>query len=208
MKQGLRTCFISQMFVIPHTHTHTWYRKAWWCFIVSISYVEESLLLRGSCLLVSSPAPARGMSMLLRLRWRLPSKVGEDEPCPLFTMMPGERRSWSCRGDSGRLVTLHIPKLTSSIDFIYYSYGANQSAGLVCSFFLGSVLSLTWTLTMLPLRLLFWLSLTVWLLLHRASNPRIPPTQSPMRQTYRGHASETILWLHYKIMVPVYLKYW
>lgn len=62
--------------------------------------MEESLLLRGSCLLLSSPVPARGMSMLLRLRWRLPSRVGEADPCPLLTMMPGERRSWSWRGDS------------------------------------------------------------------------------------------------------------
>lgn len=43
---------------------------------------------------------------------------------------------------------------------------------------------LTCMLTMLPRRLLFWLSDTVWLLLHSASKPRMPPTQSPMRQTY------------------------
>lgn len=62
--------------------------------------MEELLLLRGSCLLASSPALARGMSMLLRLRWRLPSRVGDADPCPLLTMMPGERRSWSCGGDT------------------------------------------------------------------------------------------------------------
>lgn len=41
----------------------------------------------------------------------------------------------------------------------------------------------TCTLTILPRRLLFWLSDTVMLLLQRASNPRIPPTQSPIRHT-------------------------
>lgn len=41
----------------------------------------------------------------------------------------------------------------------------------------------TCTLMALPRLLLFWLSDTVTELLHRASNPRIPPTQSPMTHT-------------------------
>lgn len=62
--------------------------------MVSSSYVEESLRLRGSCLFGSSGPELRGMSMLLRLRWRLPSRVGEDGET-LLMMMPGERRSVS-----------------------------------------------------------------------------------------------------------------
>lgn len=61
--------------------------------MVSSSYVDESLLLRVRGFF-SSALPARGMSMLLRLRCLLPSSVGEDEP--QLTMMPGDSRSWSC----------------------------------------------------------------------------------------------------------------
>lgn len=64
--------------------------------------------------------------------------------------------------------------------------------------------SLTCTLMTLPLRLLFWLSLTVWLLLHRASKPRIPPTQSPMRQTWRVKGWE--IFITYICRVPDNLK--
>lgn len=73
--------------------------------------MEESLRLRGSILLGSSGPELRGMSMLLRLRWRLPSRVGEDgehgedgeDGETLFIMMPGERRSvsWRDRGGGG-----------------------------------------------------------------------------------------------------------
>lgn len=71
-------------------------RKAWWCLMVSSSYVDESLRLRGSCLLGSSGPELRGMSMLLRLRWRLPSRVGEDGGARTLLMtMPGDRRSVS-----------------------------------------------------------------------------------------------------------------
>lgn len=44
----------------------------------------------------------------------------------------------------------------------------------------------TWTLMALPRLLLFWLSDTVTELLHRASKPRIPPTQSPITHTCRA----------------------
>lgn len=53
--------------------------------------------------------------MLLRLRWRLPSRVGEADPCPLLTMMPGERRSWSCGGEAGTFVM----KTYSTLGSIY-----------------------------------------------------------------------------------------
>lgn len=65
--------------------------------------MEESLRLRGSCFLVSSGPLERGMSILLRLRCRLPSRV-KPEPEPeleqweLFIMIPGDSRSLSCRG--------------------------------------------------------------------------------------------------------------
>lgn len=90
-------------------------RKAWWCLMVSSSYVDESLRLRGSCLLGSSGPELRGMSMLLRLRWRLPSRVGEDGGArTLLMMMPGDRRSvsWDRRGgeekqEQKQLVNVH-----------------------------------------------------------------------------------------------------
>lgn len=44
----------------------------------------------------------------------------------------------------------------------------------------------TCTLATLPLRLLLWLSDTGWLLQHKASKARMPPTQSPIRQTWSG----------------------
>lgn len=71
-------------------------KKAWWCLMVSSSYVDESLRFRGSCFFGSSGPEQRGMSMLLRLRWRLLSREGET----LFMMIPGERRSvsWDTEG--------------------------------------------------------------------------------------------------------------
>ena len=42
----------------------------------------------------------------------------------------------------------------------------------------------TCTLATLPLRLLLWLSDTGWLLQHKASKAKMPPTQSPIRQTW------------------------
>lgn len=49
----------------------------------------------------------------------------------------------------------------------------------------------TCTLMVLPRLLLFWLSDTVTELLHRASKPRMPPTQSPITHTCNRNVSTT-----------------
>lgn len=91
---------------VPHLD-----RKAWWCLMVSSSYVEESLRFRGSGFLGSSGPEQRGMSMLLRLRWRLPSKDGEEGET-LFMTIPGDRKSvsWERQTEDKR----NIVRLTDS----------------------------------------------------------------------------------------------
>lgn len=57
------------------------------------------------------------------------------------------------------------------------------------------------TLATLPRRLLLWLSQSGWLLWHKASNARTPPTQSPIRQTWVGE--QRGVRLEYPSLAPI-----